>query len=71
MLLSIGSPASPSGALQIRIGPVPSLTLASIGIPGEVAGAWTAPIVHGWFTSAAVSGSWSVPQVRSSWEVVA
>lgn len=65
MLISIGSPASPGGALQLRIGPVPAIYFASIGIPGEVTGAWATATFQASLTAAKVGSATSTPTVHA------
>ena len=61
MLLSIGSPGSNSGLLQLRIGPVPAMPAGYVGNPiVTVKGAITTPTVRGTITTPTVVGATEV-----------
>jgi len=65
VLISIGSPASPGGSLQIRLGPVPSLNLAAYtGLPiVAVKGTITTPSLAGSVTRPGLRGAITTPAV--------
>ena len=71
MLLSIGSPGSNSGLLQLRIGPVPSLFQYLWNGPPVVTvkGGITVPTVAATITTPTVRGTITTPTVVGATEV--